>query len=486
VIPVLTAAEARDADARVIRSGVPGVVLMDQASRAVAEVVRDLFPSEAARGVVVLCGPGNNGGDGYGCARWLAGWGVPVRVWSLASASSGDAGVFRAACLAVGVADRPGLDGAGLVVDAVFGTGISRPINGDIAEVLQSVAHSGLPVVAVDVPSGLDSDTGASWGPVLPAKVTVSFGSGKPGLYAEPGADLAGTVRVVDIGLGVVRGCAEIPTQSDLPRWPSRAGAEHKGRGGHVWVVAGSARFAGAAALACRGALAAGCGLVTLAAPRALLGRLAPLLPPEVMWEPADGEDTVERVDNAWGERCSAAVFGPGLCGGEPARPGLAADLRGVWRMWPVPVLFDADALPFAYGPGGGPRVLTPHPGEAARRLGRSIPEIQADRFGAVRELAEDGAVALLKGRNTLIAEPGQPVWINPTGSPILATAGSGDVLAGVIGALLAQGLGPRESATLGAFVHGRAGERLAARGRAGWTASDLLPEIRYVASELA
>jgi ADP-dependent NAD(P)H-hydrate dehydratase / NAD(P)H-hydrate epimerase len=488
--PISSRQQVRELDRILIEEvGIPGACLMEVASRGVARVVCRDHAAAASRGVVVLCGPGNNGGDGYACARWLHHWGVPVRTWSLAGHSKGDAATMREACRHLGIPSVNHVDDAGLVVDAVFGTGLSRPIEGAFAEVLGRVADSGVPVVAIDLPSGLDADTGTVLGTVLPAVATVTLGRLKPGLVAGEGPALAGTVSVVDIGLGLGHAeppTAEIPELADLaPRWPRRATDAHKTRSGHLLVVAGSRNQAGAAVLACRGALAAGAGLVTLAAPWGAMARLS-TLPPEVMvFESGDG-DRLAPPPRAALERRTAIVAGPGLGGGVADLGRELADwLRALWRDSTLPLVFDADALPCATGPGAGPRVITPHPGEAGRLLGRSPADVQADRFGAVRDLAADGRTALLKGPWTLVADGDSPVSANPTGNPVLATGGAGDVLAGMVGALLARGVPARDAARLAAWVHGAAADRLRDRRPVGWTAGDVADAVPDVVAEL-
>lgn len=485
-----TAAQVRALDAEVIHTvGVPGVCLMETASRAVAEAVRTHHRDAAGRGVVVVCGPGNNGGDGYGCARWLASWGIPVRVWSLSGHSKGDAAVMREACRSLGVPSCSGLGEAGLVVDAVFGTGITRNVEGAYADVLRAMNEAGCPIVAVDIPSGLHTDTGAALGVAVRATRTVTFGWTKLGLLAEPGADLAGEVEVADIGLGAARGvlpAAELPDAADLaPLWPRRGDADHKTRSGHLLMIAGSRNLAGAAVLACRGALAAGAGLVTLVAPRGATPRLA-ALPPEVMLFESGPDGRLAPPPDAALERRTAVVAGPGLGNGvADLGRDLSTWLTTLWQDLPIPVLFDADALPCARGTAPAPRVVTPHPGEAGRLLGRAPTEVQADRFGAVTDLAHDGRVAVLKGRNTLIGHAGSPVSVNPTGNPALATGGSGDVLSGIIGALLARGVDARDAARLGVWVHGRAADLLVGIRPTGWTAGDVADAVPEAIAEL-
>jgi ADP-dependent NAD(P)H-hydrate dehydratase / NAD(P)H-hydrate epimerase len=317
---------------------------------------------------------------------------------------------------------------------------------------------------------------------------TVTFARTKLGMWVGEGPARCGAVDVVDIGLaastsGAERAAAEIPGWDDLgPLWPGRPDAEHKGAHGHLLVVAGSAAMVGAAILTCRGALAAGIGRCTLVATRAMRPRLA-ALPPEVMvLDGGEGDVLTDLPDTG---PYDALAVGPGLGGGAPLPGALARALGALWASDPRPCVFDADALPCtsAPGEGSGPRVLTPHPGEAGRLLGTSSREVQADRIAAAARLAERG-VALLKGQNTVVAAGGAALpSLNPTGSGALATGGSGDVLTGVIGALLARGLPARDAARLGAFVHGRAGEQLTALRPDGWTASDVADRIPWATS---
>jgi hydroxyethylthiazole kinase-like uncharacterized protein yjeF len=271
---VSSAQQVRALDAATIEGlGVPGFALMEVAARGVAMHVRANFAVAARQGTVVVCGGGNNGGDGYAIARWLHGWGWPVRVVATTPNSRGDAGTNRALCDTLGIAvgsDASVMASAGLIIDAVFGTGLDRPVTGPLATLLSSMGEAPAPVIAVDLPSGLHADTGQPLGPVPPAAVTVTFGRLKPGLLLAPGVDLCGRVEVVDIGLGVAETSpsvvAGIPEASDLADlWPRRKPGDHKSRSGHLLVVAGSPRMAGAAVLCCRAGLRAGAGLVTLA-----------------------------------------------------------------------------------------------------------------------------------------------------------------------------------------------------------------------------
>jgi hydroxyethylthiazole kinase-like uncharacterized protein yjeF len=490
-----TSSQMRQLDEHVIRKlGLPGIALMELAAKGVADAVRQHHAEQARRGVVVVCGPGNNGGDGWAVARWLAQWGYPVVIWSPAPPKPGtDAAVMREVALRQGLREVSGLGLAGLVVDALFGTGLTygRELAEPFAGAVDAIAASDAAVVSVDVPSGLDADNGRICGRAVTADRTVTFGREKLGFFLAQGPDRVGEIQVVDIGLGAAQldlktsVAAEMPEASDLaPRWPRRSPSDHKGTLGHLLVIAGSTSMTGAAILACRGALGTGIGKLTLLATRPMMSRLA-ALPPEVMVLDGGPGDVIERLPSE--DELSpfdAVAVGPGLGGGRPLPAALGEALSRAWVSDARPWVADADALPYTrISP--APRVLTPHPGEAARLLGDSTDNVGLDRMAAARRLAPRG-VALLKGRYTVIAAEGLVPSINPTGSSALATGGSGDVLTGVIGALLARGVAPRDAARLGAFVHGRAGERLSSRRVDGWGASDIAAEIAPAIAELA
>ena len=474
---VCTSKQVRAQDQQLIGDvGVPGACLMELASQAVAAGIVRHHEQEARSGVVVVCGAGNNGGDGYGCARWLVGWGYPVTLLELSDTLQGDAELMAQACRALKIPTTTMLGPCGLIVDAVFGTGLTRAVSGPIQEVLRAMNGHAAPVVAVDVPSGLCADTGRHRGTVVSCVRTITLGYLKPGLLTESGAEVAGEVEVADIGLGVVGGeaCAEIPETQDLaPLWPVRHAGSHKRSSGHLLVVAGSTAMSGAAVLACLGALSSGVGLVTLCAPRGALPRLASL-PPEVMLLICGEGDFIDPSEATALDRYTAVLAGPGLGGGRELL-GVTVDwLANLWLSAGVPALFDADALPVTKGDPKAPRVITPHVGEAARLLGKTTTELQSDRFGTASALTREKVTAVLKGQFTLVAHAGERISVNTTGNSVLATAGSGDVLSGVIGGLLARGLDGRDAARLGVWVHGQTANLLRDRGREGWTARDV------------
>jgi NAD(P)H-hydrate epimerase len=483
---------AIDRDA-IERLGLPGRTLMETAGRAVAEAIARFHP-QCLR-PLVACGGGNNGGDGYVIARVLAeqGRGVAPLVLDLAKpeSQSPEAKANRELLEPAGVRTlRAGsaaelanaLASCDLVVDAVLGVGLARPVDGALAEILRALAASGLPCVAVDLPSGLSSDTGRPLGLCLEADLVVTFGLPKLGLALYPSA-----ARVLVADIGLPRAAIERANvrQHVLTRaaarmlLPERPLDGHKGRFGHVLVVGGSPGKTGAVLLAAQGALRGGAGLVTLAAPRAAHAIYASQLA-EAMCVLLDdtssgalAESHVEPIAREL-ELRDALVFGPGL-GPHSSSAALARALLTRAR---VPAVVDADGLN-AFGAelealrSSAPRVLTPHPGEAARLLGLSTAAVQDDRPGAARALAaRSGAVAILKGARSVIAAPDGDLCVNPTGGPGLAAGGSGDVLAGLVGALLGQGLRAWDAARLGAWLHGLAG--------------DLGPKLGGLASELA
>jgi hydroxyethylthiazole kinase-like uncharacterized protein yjeF len=502
-------AEMRAIDrAAIDEYGIPSLALMDRAGSAVAEAARSL----AAPGgrIVVVCGGGNNGGDGYVAARVLRSDGRDARVVSLVPAArlSGDARAAREAAEGAGVpVDEPGASvavdaGPGdVVVDAIFGTGLSRAPEGAFARAIErmnAARAGGARVLAVDVPSGLSADTGQPLGAAcVRADRTVTFAFQKRGLVLHPGPAFAGEVIVADIGIPP-EAAARVPVACELLEGaaaralvPPRRPDAHKGDAGRLLVVAGSPGKTGAAHLALMGALRGGAGLVTLAArpealPLALPGR------PEAMSLPLPGAGPLGLADLeallAAARSVDALAIGPGI----PRGVETGALLRALLERARLPAVLDADALnalaeaPARLAALGVPLVLTPHPGEMARLCDTTIEAIQSDRIGvATAKAREWRATLVLKGARTVVADPDGPAAVIPTGNPGMATGGTGDVLAGLVGALLAGGLSPGAAARVGAWVHGRAGDRVAARlGERGLLAGDLGEAIGEVWAE--
>jgi ADP-dependent NAD(P)H-hydrate dehydratase / NAD(P)H-hydrate epimerase len=504
VIPVLTADEMRRADRHAIDEiGLPAPVLMENAGAAVARLVDERFPR--ARRVVVLCGRGNNGGDGFVVARRL-GPRAEVLLLGEREGVGGEALVHLRACersggrvrvagdpTAWGTASRS-IEEADLIVDAVLGTGLRKaPVGLPAAAIAAIVSRfeAGVPVVAVDLPSGLPSDGGAIDWPAARATVTVTFAAPKRGHVLPPACDHVGDLVVADIGIGASSLAAASPSlfllddEDAAAAFPRRRRDAHKGDFGHVLVVAGSVGKAGAAVLAAGGALRSGCGLVTVATPGPCLAVVAAARA-EAMTEPLPATAGGGLDETALGRLLElaatrdAVVIGPGLGQDEATR----ALVRAFVRACPVPLVVDADGLNALAGDLGAlrrepPTILTPHPGEMARLTGRRTGEVQRERPEAAVGLArETGAIVVLKGERTLVAEPSGRAAIAAVGNPGLATGGTGDVLAGVVGSLLARH-GALLSATAAVVVHGRAGDIAArVRGEEGLTAGDVVDAL--------
>ena len=509
MIPVLRAAAMRAADAAAIRSGVPSDTLMENAGTALVEAVRQRFGDW--KRVVVVCGPGNNGGDGFVAGRLLAYSGIGVSLFLLGdpAAYRGDPAENLRRARSAGI-DPIALGGAEARarlaralreadggVDALFGTGLSRPVAGEARRVVEALNASGRPVVAADVPSGLFTDGGEVRGPAVHAALTVTFGAPKPCHLLPPASGFCGTLVVADIGIPrpALQARAKrfwLVERADVAeRLPVRPLESHKADFGRLAILAGSRGKAGAAILAARGALRAGAGLVTIFCAESLAPLFVPALPEAMSLPLPESGGAIAEAAAAPAIQAlrdfDAIVAGPGL--GTAA--GTVAFLERLLSSVRIPMVLDADALNAYSGRPAKLRrrrarqlVLTPHPGDAGRLLSLPASRIQADRLGSVRGLARrTQSVVLLKGARTLVAEPAGGVTANPTGTPLLATAGSGDVLSGVIGAFLAGGLGAREAAICGAWLHGAAAESLGARlGDAGLLSheiADALPEVR-------
>lgn len=472
----LTAQQSRTAEQSAVAGGVSLAALMDSAGEAVAcEVMRRVPEGD----VVVLCGPGNNGGDGWVAATFLHASGRRVRVLAVRPAEElgGIAGDAARAAVAAGVRcetpeavpEAESLGEAAVIVDALLGTGAALPLRHPLTAWCEAANGSGSYIVSADLPTGCDADSGACPGAAIEADCTVTFSTVKRGLVLYPGAARAGEVVVADIGL---------PRES----WENAPGPEvwtpgeyarlirmpapdvHKNDRGRVLVVAGSGHFPGAAVLAARGAMRAGCGYVTLAVPAPIVPvAQAHLLAAPVVGLPASGSAlswSAASVVRDMASDYDVVVLGPGLT----VADGAAATVRRLVSVIEQPLVLDADGLNAFIDhvdvilARQAPIVLTPHPGELGRLLGSSTDEVQADRLSSSARLAGNGRVVLLKGAGTVTSGNGRQV-INTSGTPALATAGTGDVLAGMVGALLAQGMDPLDAGALGAYLHGRAGE---------------------------
>ncbi|MGV7031290.1 NAD(P)H-hydrate dehydratase [Methylobacterium symbioticum] len=479
---LLTVEAMRRVDAAAIAAGTPGLTLMERAGAAVAARARARLAeggaAESAReggAVLVLCGPGNNGGDGFVAARHLAKAGFAVEVILLGHRDqlSGDAAGAAAAWagrVREGVPET--LPPCSLVIDALFGAGLSRDLDGEARALVERVNASGLPVLAVDVPSGLDGDTGAVRGAAIRATETVTFVAFKPGHLLQPGRALCGDLHCAEIGTGAAlsAGLAACPAlfRNGPDLWgaafPQLTGESHKYTRGHALVLSGPAWRTGAARLAARGALRVGAGLVTVASPADALPENAAQLT-AIMLRPCESADDLD--DLLTDERLNAVLLGPGLGSGEPARERVMVAASAGRAL-----VLDADALTSFKGQaatlaahirdGEARAVLTPHAGEFARLFAGS--EAAGEGLGKVeqtrRAAALSGAVVVLKGGDTVIADPDGRVAINDHATPWLGTAGAGDVLGGLIAGLLAQGMAPFEAACAGVWLHGDAGLR--------------------------
>ncbi len=478
----LTSAQMRTAEERAVADGIVTVAeLMSRAGRAVCAEVGRRVPEGVA---AVLCGPGNNGGDGWVTAAALALDGRAVTVVSgiAPGAATGDAArdaavrAVEAGVRWVGIDDTDAvgrvLEDADVIVDALFGLGFNGSPRGSYAHLIEQLGGHGATIVSVDVPSGVDSDTGAVAGPAVDADVTVSFTAHKPGLLIHPGASHAGEVVLVDIGVPLGLPCQdgylELPEVADLRPWlPLPAVTDHKGSRGRVAIVAGSAAYPGAAVLAARGALSLGPGYVTLVVPQNVAALAHAALPNVIVrGVPEDGDGALADAEAvlAAAADADAVVVGPGVT----TAAGPVRVVGALIERVSVPLLIDADGLNVLASDTSGlharvrPTVLTPHPGEMARIAGTAIAVIEADRIGAASALSGACRACVLKGPRTVIAGEGR-IALALAGTPALARAGTGDVLAGMIGTLLAQGLTPFEAAVLGAHLHGWAGEHGAA-----------------------
>jgi NAD(P)H-hydrate epimerase len=484
-LALYSAAQVRELDARLIAAGTPGFELMRRAAHAIWRALRRRWPEAGA--LTVLAGRGNNAGDGYLVAALAlrAGWRVTLLAVGDAEQLQGDAALARDEARAAGVAVQAWSECAaleGVVVDALLGTGLHGVVREPYAQAIRLLNASGLPVLAVDLPSGLCADSGRVLGVAVRAQLTVTLIGLKLGLFTGVAADWVGELQFDDLQADpqlVARqaGMAQRLAGGNLPCLPERSRGVHKGQLGHVLVVGGERGLAGAALLAAQSALRSGAGMVSLATRGEHLAAAQARIP-EVM---SVGLASANQL-LALGQSATVWVVGPGLGQGAWAR-----SLLSVAAITAAPQVWDADALNLlAAGavemPGNG--VITPHPGEAARLLGITSAEVQADRPSAARALAQRyQAVCVLKGAGSLIADPAGQLLLCDRGHPVMAGAGLGDVLAGLIGALLAQGLPAFAAASLGVWLHASAGERLAEQG-CGLAASDLCAAIRQLLQE--
>lgn len=486
--------------------GIPGLVLMENAGRGTAEIIISCFSRELSeKGALVVAGPGNNGGDGFVIARHLCQAGFRAGIVLLAPWEKfrGDALVNLEIVKSLEIPVFPCFneeniskqavmfDNAGVIVDALFGTGLGRDVEGRFAVSVNLMNVSPAPTVSVDIASGLSADTGHPMGIAVKADMTCTMAIPKVGHITWPGSGYTGDLRIIDIGIpDFLVEKADIRRESlDMTEFASilkpRPAHGHKGTFGHLLIVGGSRGKTGAAALAAAGALRSGVGLVTVACPSSSQQVLASKLTEAMthgLPETAEGNLPADAFDNMYDivQGKKAMVLGPGL-GLSPETMGFA---RRVLLESTIPAVADADALtamaedmrPFLATPFPYPAILTPHPGEMARLCDLTVQEIQSDRIRAARELAAStGATLVLKGARTVVASPDGRISINTSGNSGMATGGMGDVLSGITGALLAQGYSAWDAARAGVFAHGMAADMLASsRGPWGWTAMDV------------
>jgi len=484
MLSVHDASGMREADRMTIEElGVPGPVLMENAATGLVEAIEG-FDREAGS-ILLLCGPGNNGGDGFAAARHLLnhGWDVRVMLFAEPARLSGDAKLNYTIACNLGLSpdvisgENLGVLAAAvqsgnfdIIVDALMGTGLSRPLEGRWARIVDIINSSPVPVVAVDVPSGLQSSVSTIPGPVIEAAMTVTFGALKICQVLPPASELCGDLVVVDIGIPPRVLDAEarmwwVEKEDVGMMLPFRPPGGHKGDFGHLLILGGAAGHSGAVIMAAQAAVVGGSGLVTVAAPRSAVSIIDSVSRESMtitLPETSDGEFADPGGISGALKRMSAVVAGPGMgCG-----PGAERVLETVLAEFSGPILLDADALNIMAGrleelkSVTGPLVLTPHPGELARLLGWQIGTVVNDRAAAAREAARrSGAVVIAKSHRSVIAAPDGEAWVIPVGDHHLAGGGSGDVLSGLSGAFLAQGLEGERAAIVAAYLHGRAGE---------------------------
>lgn len=487
-----SAAATRELDARLIAGGIPGLQLMQRAADALWQALVTHWP-ETGR-LCVFCGGGNNAGDGYLLARRarLAGWTVQLYWLIDPEQLQGDAALACQQAVTAGVPIAPwapGLALQGVLVDALLGTGLRGKVRAQVAAAIAAINASGLPVLAVDLPSGLDADSGRIWGCAVRADLTLTFIAAKPGLLTAQGPDHCGQLcfaPLADLPAERPAPCARVlDLASLLALRPPRARAAHKGQFGHVLLLGGDLGMGGAILLAAETALRSGAGRVSVLTRDA---HVAPLLArcPEVMVRAvAEDEPVTELL-----ARASVLVMGPGLGQSRWSRQLFAQGLEAG-----LPQVLDADALNLLAGDAGlqarlqSPTLLTPHPAEAARLLGCTTEQVQQDRLLAVRQLVERfNAEVVLKGVGSLTSGlPEQPALLGlcRAGNPGMATAGMGDVLSGLCGGLLAQGMSPAAALQLAVQVHAMAGDLAARQGQCGMLASDLIAPIRRLVNGL-
>ena len=477
-----TAAQVRELDRLAIeRQGIPSLTLMERAGADAFDALTGRYPG--AGNLVVVCGGGNNAGDGYVLARLAKQAGLKVRVLALVEPDrlKGDAAASARKYLQTGdVGTALTIAGADIIVDALLGSGLNRSVEGSFAAVVEQINAASAPALSLDIPSGLNADTGNCMGAAVRADATITFIGLKRGLFTAEGPEFCGEILFSDLGApagihAAVGAGARLVEREEVTRnLPARPRHAHKGRYGHVLVIGGDYGYQGAAILAGGAAARTGAGLVTVAT-RPEHARTIPLFRPELMTLAVSAAGDLDTLLN----KAGVVAIGPGL-----GQSDWAMSLFAKVLQTRLPLVVDADALNLlAFDPRQRENwVLTPHPGEAARLLGATGGEVQADRFRAAASLREKfGGVAVLKGAGSLVAPVNSPVLVNRTGNPGMAGGGMGDVLTGIIAGLIAQGMQPGMAAAAGVYLHGQAADLCAREGERGMLAADLLPVIRSV-----
>jgi NAD(P)H-hydrate epimerase len=508
---LVTAREMQEMDRQAIEAhGIPGLELMENAGRGATDVLLDQFAGRIKSGVGIVCGKGNNGGDGFVIARYLADRRIDVTVYLLAAAAKvkGDAAanLKRLAPLEIPVIEIPDEDSFSrvksdlsrfdLLVDAILGTGLTSDVRGyfkTVIDFINILNRSGIPVFAVDIPSGLNSDTGQPCGSCVRAQGTATFALAKIGHYSYPGADYTGKLEIIDIGIpdAVVEAVGPkqylLTAEQIRAAFPIRASDTHKGHTGHLLVIAGSTGKSGAAAMTAVSAMRAGAGLVTLGIPESLNSIMetqvleamtAPL--PECGYGVLADTAIDDIVKLADGKNCLA--IGPGIGQAEKTRSLVKAVIRRI----DMPIVIDADGLNNIAGQTQllkkrkAPTVLTPHPGEMARLIGTDAAEVQQNRLACARDFATHfGVHVVLKGAATVIAHPDGSAYLNVTGNPGMASGGMGDVLTGVLAGFITQGFTLKAAAHAAVYLHGAAADTLAQTiGPIGYLAGEVMGAI--------
>jgi hydroxyethylthiazole kinase-like uncharacterized protein yjeF len=508
---LVTASEMQEMDRIAIEAfGIPGVVLMENAGRGAAEAFMCHFSPPPGARVLILCGRGNNGGDGYVMARYFHERGLQVSVVVLSELAriAGDARIHLQIIQHMGIRilEVPGqerwdsirgeLENHSFVVDAILGTGLNAPVRGFYGRVIEDVNRSGRPVAAVDIPSGLNADTGVVMGVAVKAMLTITFGFAKVGQVVFPGAERVG--RLVRVDISIPKAVSErLPAKVRMtepydfsPFLKGERPDTHKGRRGHLLILAGSTGKTGAATLAAFAALRGGAGLVTLGIPEGLNSIMEVKLT-EAMTVPLaqtrEGSLALrarEAIEGLFQGKNALAV-GPGLS----THPETVELVRQLVAHCPLPMVIDADGLNALKGALGvldgreSETLLTPHPGEMGRLVGLSSSEVQGNRLDVATRFSKDhGCWLLLKGARSLVSGPDGQVYVNPTGNPALASGGSGDVLTGLIGGFLARGWPMERAGLAGCYIHGLAADRLALRmGSVGVLAGELPDAIPFL-----